>query len=267
MARTESAESSRDSVIVERSESGIVTVTLNRPEKKNAIDFPMWQRLTDIFREVAQNPEDRVMVLTGAGSAFSGGADLASGTRDKRHQLDLMQYFGFTGLALHEVPKPTIAKINGVAVGAGLNLALGCDLIVAGESARFSEIFSQRGLSIDLGGSWHLPRLVGLHKAKELVLLGEILDAKEAERIGIVNRVVPDAELDDFTDSWAKRLAAGPPLALQMSKRMLNSGSQMSLSEMLHWEAMAQTVTSSTNDTREALTAFFEKRTPEFKGR
>jgi len=260
-----SAENS-ESVIVSRSESGIVTVTLNRPKKKNAIDFPMWQRLTDVFREVSQNPADRVLVLTGAGNAFCGGADLSSGSGDPRHQLDLMQYFGFTGIALHEIPKPTIAKINGVAVGAGLNIALGCDLIVAAQSARFSEIFAQRGLSIDLGGSWHLPRLIGLHKAKELVLLGEIIDANEAERIGIVNRVVPDAELDAFTDGWAERLAAGPPLALQMSKRMLNSGSQMSLSEMLHWEAMAQTVTASTKDMREAMQAFFEKRAPDFKG-
>jgi enoyl-CoA hydratase/carnithine racemase len=267
MASAESSIASPESVIVERSDTGVVTVTLNRPKKKNAIDFPMWQRLTDIFREVAQNPADRVLVLTGAGGAFCGGADLTSGSSDPRHQLDLMQYFGFTGLALHEIPKPTIAKINGVAVGAGLNLALGCDLIVAGESARFSEIFAQRGLSIDLGGSWLLPRLIGLHKAKELVLLGEILDSKEAERIGIVNRVVSDAELDDFTDGWAQRLAAGPPLALQMSKRMLNSGAQMSLSEMLHWEAMAQTVTGSTDDTREALKAFVQKRVPDFKGR
>ena len=256
-----------ESVIVERSEAGIVTVTLNRPRVKNAIDFPMWERLAEIFREVSQNPDDRVLVLTGAGDAFSGGADLSTRTEDRRHQLDLMQYFGFPGLVLHEVPKPTIAKVNGVAVGAGLNLALGCDLIVAGASARFSEIFAQRGLSIDLGGSWLLPRLVGLHKAKELVLLAEVIDAVEAERIGIVNRVVPDDELDAFVDGWAQRLAEGPPLALQMSKRMLNSGLQMSLSEMMHWEAMAQTVTASTSDGVEAMKAFLEKRKPEFKGR
>jgi 2-(1,2-epoxy-1,2-dihydrophenyl)acetyl-CoA isomerase len=178
-----------------------------------------------------------------------------------------MHHFGWVGLALHEIPKPTIAKVNGVAVGAGLNLALGCDLIVAGESARFSEIFVKRGLAIDLGGSWLLPRLVGLHKAKELALLGDMLDAKEAERIGIVNRVVPDAELDRFVADWAARLAAGPPLALQLTKRMLTMGLATSLSEALHQEAMAQSVTGASEDTAEALRAFFARREPSFKGR
>lgn len=255
-----------DSIVVERA-GGIVTVTLNRPGKKNAIDFEMWGGLVDVFREVGQNPEDRAMVLTGAGGNFCSGADLTGGADDPRHQLDRMQYFGFTALALHEVPKPVIAKVDGVAVGAGLNLALGCDLIVASERARFSEIFAQRGLSVDMGGSWLLPRLVGLHKAKEMLLLAEILDAKEALRIGIVNRVVPAGELDAFVSGWATRLAAGPPLALQMSKRMANSGLQMSLSEMLHWEAMAQTVNSATGDGKEAMRAFMEKRAPRFEGR
>jgi 2-(1,2-epoxy-1,2-dihydrophenyl)acetyl-CoA isomerase len=255
-----------DSIIVERAD-GIVTVTLNQPAKKNAINFEMWGGLVEIFREVGQNPDDRAMVLTGAGGNFCSGADLTGGSDDPRHQLDKMQYFSFTALALHEVPKPVIAKVDGVAIGAGLNLALGCDLIVASDRARFSEIFAQRGLSVDMGGSWVLPRLVGLHKAKELLLLAEILDAKEAERIGIVNRVVPQGELDEFVQSWAMRLATGPPLALQMTKRMANSGLQMSLSEMLHWEAMAQTVNGATKDGREAMAAFVEKRPPEFKGR
>ncbi|MCP5067331.1 MAG: enoyl-CoA hydratase, partial [bacterium] len=145
--------------------------------------------------------------------------------------------------------------------------ALGCDLIVAGESARFSEIFARRGLAVDLGGSWLLPRLVGLHKAKELALLAEMLSAEEAERIGIVNRVVPDAELDAFVDDWATRLAEGPPLALQLTKRMLTGAFNASLSETLHVEAMAQSVTSTSKDTREAMIAFFEKRTPVFKGK
>jgi len=255
-----------EEVLVVR-ENGIVTVTLNRPEKKNAIGFDMWARLVEILREVSQDPADRVMVLTGAAGNFCSGADLTGGRRDPRHQLDQMQYFGSAGLTLHEVAKPTIAKIDGVAIGAGLNLALGCDLIVASERARFSEIFAQRGLSVDLGGSWLLPRLVGLHKAKELLLLAEIVDAAEAERIGIVNRVVPADELDEFVHGWAMRLAEGPPLALQMTKRMANSGLQMSLSEMLHWEAMAQTVNGSTKDGVEAMKAFVEKRPPKFQGR
>jgi 2-(1,2-epoxy-1,2-dihydrophenyl)acetyl-CoA isomerase len=254
-------------LIVDRSPEGIVTVALHRPEKKNAIDATMWDELMAVFREVAESASDRVLVLTGSGGAFCAGADLSPIPGEPRHQLDRMHHFGWVGLALHEIPKPTIAKINGVAVGAGLNLALGCDLIVAGENARFSEIFVKRGLAIDLGGSWLLPRLVGLHKAKELALLGDMLDAKEAERIGIVNRVVPDAQLDAFVADWAGRLAAGPPLALQMTKRMLTMGMAMSLSEALHQEAMAQTVTGASQDTAEALRAFFQKREPSFKGR
>ncbi len=256
-----------ETLIVERSEDGIVTVTLNRPEKKNAINGPMWDELHATFREVAESATDRVLVLTGAGDAFCAGADLTPGDGDKRHQLDRMHHYGWVRLALHEIPKPCLAKVNGVAVGAGLNLALGCDLIVAGESARFAEIFAKRGLAIDLGGSWLLPRLVGIHKAKELALLADMLSAREAERIGIVNRVVPDAELDKFAGEWAAKLAAGPPIALQLTKRMITSGLSMSMSEALHWEAMAQSVTSGTQDTQEAMRAFFEKRTPVFKGR
>ena len=256
-----------ETLIVERSGDGIVEVTMNRPDRKNAIDITMWNELMETFREVGESADDRVLVLTGAGGAFCAGADLNPDGVPRKHQLDNMHYFGWVGLALHEIPKPCIAKVNGVAVGAGLNLALGCDLIVAGESARFCEIFARRGLSVDLGGTWLLPRLVGIHKAKELALLADMLDAQEAERIGIVNRVVPDAKLDGFVADWAGRLAAGPPLALQMTKRMLTSGLTMSMSEALHQEAMAQGVNTATKDTQEAMLAFFEKREPKFRGR
>jgi 2-(1,2-epoxy-1,2-dihydrophenyl)acetyl-CoA isomerase len=208
-----------------------------------------------------------VLVLTGAGGAFSGGADLADEGTSQRHQLGRMQHFGDIGLALHRLPQPSIAKIDGVAVGAGLNLGLGCDLVVASDRARFSEIFARRGLSIDLGGSWLLPRLVGLHRAKELALLADMLDAKEAERIGLVNRVVPAAELDGFVADWAERLAAGPPLALAMTKRLLTDGLERSLAEALDAEGMAQSVNVASADTREAMAAFFEKREPRFRGR
>ena len=132
-----------------------------------------------------------------------------------------MRHVGDVALALHRLPQPTIAKVRGVAVGAGCNLALGCDLVVAGETARFSEIFAKRGLSVDFGGSWVLPRRVGLHRAKELAFFADIIEANEAERIGLVNRVVPDGELDAFVDDWATRLAAGPPIALALTKRLL----------------------------------------------
>lgn len=256
-----------ETLIVERRGDGVVTVTLNRPAKKNAIDARMWDELIEVLTEVGESDTDRVLVLTGAGDAFSSGADLGGEQHIERHQLRRMHHINRAGLALHAIPKPVIAKVNGVAAGAGLNLALGCDLIVASDRARFSEIFARRGLSVDLGGSWLLPRLVGMHKAKELVLLADILDAKEAERIGIVNRVVPHDELDAFVDDWARRLAAGPPLALAMSKRMLTNAFSTTLSEALDAEGMAQSVNIASKDTREAISAFLQKRDPVFQGK
>jgi enoyl-CoA hydratase/carnithine racemase len=255
-----------ETLIVERKD-GIVQVTMNRPEKKNAISQTMFQELLDIFGEVTENVDDRVLVLTGGGGNFCAGADLTAGGGPDRHVLASMQFYGSVGLALHQVPKPTIAKVRGVAVGAGLNLGLGCDLIVASEDARFSEIFARRGLSLDVGGSWLLPRLIGLHRAKELALLAEIIPAQEAERIGLVNRVLPDAELDAFVMDWATRLAAGPPIALAQSKRLLNNAFSYGLAEAMDAEGMAQSVNSGTEDAREAMEAFVRKRDPVFKGR
>jgi enoyl-CoA hydratase/carnithine racemase len=254
-----------ETLIVERTD-GIVNVTMNNPKKKNALSDSMFRQLLEVFREVAESNDDRVLVLTGAGGNFSAGADLASGAPD-RHFLASMRFYGGVGLALHQVPKPTIAKIRGVAVGAGLNLALGCDLIAASEDARFSEIFARRGLSLDVGGSWLLPRLIGMHRAKELALLADVVLAQEAERIGLVNRVVPDPELDGVVDDWAKRLAAGPPIALAQSKRLLNNAFSYGLAEAMEAEGMAQSVNIASDDTREAMTAFFQKRDPVYKGR
>jgi 2-(1,2-epoxy-1,2-dihydrophenyl)acetyl-CoA isomerase len=207
------------------------------------------------------------MVVTGAGGAFCAGAQLSGDMAVGSHPLNGMHPVSAAAIALHDMPKPTIAKVGGDAVGAGMNLALGCDLIVAGESARFSEIFARRALSVDFGGTWLLPRLVGLHKAKELALFGDILSAKDAEAIGVVNRVVPDGELDSFVADWANRLADGPPLALQMTKRMLSNSFSLSLSEALSWEAAAQAVNFASKDTIEGVTAFIEKRAPVFRGR
>jgi enoyl-CoA hydratase/carnithine racemase len=257
-----------ETIDVQRND-GIVTITLQRPEKKNAINGPMWDELLATFRSIADTSTDRVVVLTGAGGAFCSGADLTGGGvgGPERHQLAAMRHVGDVCLALQRLPQPVIAKVRGVAVGAGCNMALGCDLVVAGTSARFSEIFAKRGLSVDFGGTWALPRRIGLHRAKELAFFADIIDAAEAERIGLVNRVVDDAELDAFVDDWAARLAAGPPLALAMTKRMLNNSMNVTLEEALDDEGAAQTVNFSTKDTMEAMAAFVEKRSPVFEGR
>lgn len=245
---------------------GIVTITLDRPAKKNAMNGAMWDELLATFREIAGSADDRAVVITGAAGEFCSGADLTGGGT-QQHQLAAMRHVGDVALALHKLPQPTIAKVRGVAVGAGCNLALGCDLVVAGETARFSEIFAKRGLSVDFGGSWVLPRRVGLHRAKELAFFADIIDAAEAERIGLVNRVLPDGELDAFVQDWATRLAGGPPIALALTKRLLNNSMQVTMEEALDDEGMAQTVNFGTKDTPEAIMAFVEKRAPQFQGR
>lgn len=256
-----------DTLLVDRDDAGVVQVTMNRPQKRNALNTPMWDELLEVFEEVADAPGDRVLVLTGAPGAFCSGADLSDPDEQAPHQLVRMRHVADVALALHRLPKPTIAKVNGVAAGAGCNLALGCDLIVASEEARFSQIFARRGLSIDCGGSWLLPRLVGLHKAKELAFFADIISAAEAEALGLVNRVVPAADLDRFVDGWARRLAAGPPLALSMTKTLLNASMSASMDEALEDEGRCQTVNFSTKDAAEAIAAFTAKTEPRFVGR
>lgn len=252
---------------IERS-GGIVTVTINRPEKKNAMIPPMWDGLAACFREVAVDESVRAVVLTGAGGDFCSGADLwAPPGEEPPHQLTAMRRVNAAVQALHDLPQPTIAKVPGVAAGAGCSLALACDLVVAADVARFTEIFAKRGLALDGGSSWLLPRSVGLHKAKELAFFGDIIGAAEAERIGLVNKVVPADELDGAVDEWATRLAAGPPIALGLTKAMLNNSAQKTMAQALDDEARAQSVTLASADTREAFAAFVDKRDPVFKGR
>jgi enoyl-CoA hydratase/carnithine racemase len=255
-----------ESIRLSRSANGVVTLSLQRPEKKNAISYPMWGQITRAITEVSESKTDRVLVITGSGDSFCAGADLSGEMEHDRHQLARMRYINQLPLALHDCPKPTLAKVNGVAAGAGLNLALGCDLVVASDQARFSEIFVKRALTVDLGGTWLLPRLIGIHRAKELALFGDIISATDAERMGLVNRVVPHAELDEFVDDWANRLAEGPPLAMQMSKQLLNAALSSSLQDALHAEGMAQSVNFASEDTRAAVTAFFKKTTAKFRG-
>ena len=263
-------------------ENSVVTVTINQPAKKNAINAQMWDGLAEIFREIASRADDRVVVVTGAGDDFCSGADLSGrggsgaassgaassvGAQNQVHHLAAMRRVNDACIALQRLPQPTIAKVRGVAVGAGCNLALGCDLVVASQTARFSEIFARRGLSLDFGGSWLLPRRIGMHRAKELALLAEIVGASDALEMGLINRVLPDGEVDAFVENWARKLAAGPPIALAQTKRLLNNSLNVTLEEALDDEAAAQTINFATSDTAEAMRAFIEKREPKFTGR
>jgi enoyl-CoA hydratase/carnithine racemase len=259
-----------ETLIVER-QGGVVTVTMNRPERKNAANAVMLLELPAIFEEIEANAEDRVMVLTGAGGAFCSGADLGDpngpAQDTSRSPLARMRRLGDVALALYRLTKPTIAKVDGHAVGAGLSLALGCDLVVCSDRAKLSMIFSRRGLSLDNGGSYLLPRLVGMARAKEIALFGGMYSGEEALAIGLINRVVPAAELDAFVDQWAATLAAGPPLALSMTKTLLQASGHSSMEEAVENEARCQSVNFASVDTNEALAAFTEKREPTYIGR
>jgi enoyl-CoA hydratase/carnithine racemase len=241
-------------------EKGLVTVTLNRPQRLNAITTPMWRMLADVFTEIGERADDRVLILTGAGGAFCSGADLDPETERVGHPLDRMRMVANAALALHRLPTPSIARVDGVAVGAGFNLALGCDLVVASDRSRFSQNFVKRAFSPDFGGTWLLPRLVGLHKAKELVLLGDMFGAEEASKLGLVNKVVPPDELDEVVATWADQLLKSPALALSMTKALLNKSFETSMDQALEAEAQAQAVNLTGPDVEAALAAFVKKR-------
>ncbi|MFP5254971.1 MAG: enoyl-CoA hydratase/isomerase family protein [Acidimicrobiia bacterium] len=247
---------------------GVLTVTMDRPERRNAIDDAMWDELEAVARSAGPDPDVRCVVLTGAVGAFCSGADLAGGGGGPRlHQLAQMRRINAVVQAWHDLPQPTIAKVTGVAAGVGFSLALGCDLVVASPEARFSAIFAKRGLSLDGGLSWLLPRSIGVHRAKELALFAHLVDAEEGARLGFVNRVVAADEIDAFVAGWARQLAAGPPIALAMTKRLLDRSFEQPFEQALDDEARTQTVNFGTADTVEAISAFLEKRDAEFRGR
>ena len=258
-----------DEIAVTESE-GIVTITLDRPSMKNAISVAMFESLRDTFRSISAQQQARCVVLTG-NRDFAAGADLSragdGAARTRINTLYSMRVIHDAVIALTEIPVPVVAKVRGVAVGAGMSLALACDLVVASDNARFAAIFARRGLSLDCGASWLLPRLVGIQKAKEIALLADMISADEAKAIGLVNRVVADYELDTTVDELAGRLSRGPTVALSMTKRLLNNAFTSSLVESLEAEAMAQAVNGLTDDTREGMLAFLEKRDATFKGR
>ncbi|OAA27446.1 enoyl-CoA hydratase/carnithine racemase [Frankia sp. EI5c] len=244
---------------------GVVTITINRPRRRNALDDATWVALERALTAVGHDPAARVLVLTGAGGHFCAGADISTAPAE-RHPLRRMWSHNEVALRLREITIPTIAKVSGAAVGAGWNLALGCDLVIADTTARFSQIFTSRGLSPDLGGTWFLPRLVGMQQAKRLALLAEVIDTAEAERLGLVTQVVEAGELDGVVAGLARRLAAAPPVALALTKRLLDENVDRPLREALESEAWAQAVNFAGVDPAEGYASFRERRVPRFTG-
>jgi 2-(1,2-epoxy-1,2-dihydrophenyl)acetyl-CoA isomerase len=254
-------------IVVDRGD-GVATVTMNRPEARNALDLAMREELSQALDELAADPGVRVVILTGAGGHFSAGGDVKSMQRrhtaaEGRARVESLNRFV---TRLFHLPKPTIAMVDGFAVGAGCNIALGCDVVVASDRARFGEVFARIGLVPDGGGTWLLPRLAGLNKAKELVFTADVIDAPEALRIGLVNRVVPAAELESATRALAARVAAMPPQALALAKTLLNRSPEVGLAAGLEAEAHAQAQAITTDDHAEGVRAFLEKRPARFSG-
>jgi 2-(1,2-epoxy-1,2-dihydrophenyl)acetyl-CoA isomerase len=260
--------------LLESIQDGVATLTLNRPERLNAMSGAMLDALLEALPRLAEDGEVGVVILTGSGRGFCAGGDVKAMAEGRE--------FGGTTLEekaqalrsrmevsrwLHEMPKPTIAMVRGAAAGAGLSLALACDLRIAADSARFATAFARVGYSGDFGGSWFLTQLVGTARARELYYTARIVDGAEALALGIVNRLVPDAQLEEETLALATRLARGPRVALRYMKRNMNAAETGSLKDCLDLEAWNHTRTGFTDDHREAAKAFVDKREPVFRGR
>lgn len=263
---------SYEQIAVDRSD-GVTRIRLHRPDKLNALTGVMSDELCAVFEEARDDAEVRAVVVTGEGRGFCAGQDLTE-FRDAYEQgerPDIEQHLRETYHRLIplmvECPKPTIAAVNGVAAGAGLSLALACDLRVASDAARFTQAFVKIGLVPDSGGTFLLPRAVGHAKALELSMTGEVIDATEAERIGLVHRTVPEQEFPGHVDDLAARLAAMPTLAIGETKTLLREALALDLGEALAREAKAQSRMGQTEDHLEGVTAFAEKREPRFGGR
>jgi 2-(1,2-epoxy-1,2-dihydrophenyl)acetyl-CoA isomerase len=260
--------------LLESVTDGVAVLTLNRPDRLNALSLPMLDALLATLPRLADDAAVGAIVVTGAGRGFCAGGDvkaMAEGTelggvtleekaQALRSRMEVSRW-------LHELPKPTIAMVRGAAAGAGLSIALACDLRVASDNARFGTAFARVGYAGDFGGSWFLTQLVGTGKARELYYTAELVDAERALGLGMVNRVVPDARLEEETMALARALANGPRVALRYMKRNMNAAEHDTLAEHLDLEAWHHTRTGMTEDHREAAKAFVAKREPVFRGR
>ncbi len=246
-------------------------MTITNPGRKNAIPGAGWPQLEQALHEFAGS-DARCLVIRGAGDDFCSGADLAvgdvtGGTGSAAATYETMTVVGRAATALRRLPKPTVAAVDGVAVGAGMNLALGCDVVLTTARARFAEIFVKRGLTVDFGGTWLLPRLIGLAKAKELALTGRELSGEEAVAWGLASRTVPWGKLLDEAVALGAELARGAPLAQRFIKAGLDRSLDMSFEQALAYEDQAQAVCLMSADVAEGVRAFLQKRDPEFSGR
>ncbi|MGH9907017.1 MAG: enoyl-CoA hydratase family protein [Pyrinomonadaceae bacterium] len=255
----------------DRTDAGVATITLDRPERLNALTFEVYRELTDTCAALRNENDVRVVVITGAGRAFCSGGDVHDiiGELFSRNMEGLLEFTRMTCQLVRNIralPKPVIASLNGTTAGAGACIALASDIRIASENARIAFLFVKVGLSgADMGAAYLLPRVVGLAKATELLYTGDFISADEAERIGLYNRVFPAEQLVDATNEFAERLANGPAFALAKTKEMLNRELDMNLEAALECEAQAQAICMQHPDYREAYEAFVGKRAPRFK--
>lgn len=259
-------------VLLESREGAVLILTLNRPDKMNALNVELTSALLDALRRAAADPQIRAIILTGAGRAFCAGGDLAliadARRRNAGQELEsLLRGGSQLALAICDAPVPVLAAVNGPAAGAGMNLALACDLRIASENAAFGQNFAKVGLFPDFGGTYFLPRLVGPARAAEMFYAGEMISAAEAERVGVVSHVVQHDRLADEARALAGKLAAAPPIAARAVKKVLFGSERAALERALEMEVQQQVKCFLSEDCAEGLRAFFEKRTPQFRGR
>jgi len=256
-------------IILEKAD-GIATITLNRPDKMNALNQDMADELLSAINDVSDDGGVKVVILTGAGRAFCAGGDVDSpmfSVTNAGEAKEMVEQFGSVTLALSNLTKPAIAAINGIAAGGSCGYALACDMIIAAENAKFIMPYVNVAVHPDCGCSYFLPRAVGVAKACELIFTAGLIDAKEAERIGLVNKVVPADQLGTVTRGLASKIAQGPPIALSLAKASIHQGMSMDLASVLEMEARAGAITLLSEDCKEGSKAFMEKRSPQFKGR